>query len=183
MTKKLTLNAIQKDLASYDPYSSAHRELKAVLSYIINSDKQPRDNVELMERLGQELPAEVLFSRENMSGPTTLFRIFRDYLVHHGFTYRKHPDSNRIISGLIHCYLGDADNALALENYVKNSSHGTSERVTTIVEKKTEEQRGPRFKDDEVHDERRLVESISKRIDRDKKFSGKIGEDISQCHE
>ena len=36
------------------------------------SEEQPKDTVELTEKLGEELPVEVLFSREDLSGPPTM---------------------------------------------------------------------------------------------------------------
>ena len=85
MSRVLNLYAMQNDLRAYDPYSSSHGELKEVLSYIILNEEQTKDTVELMEQLGEELPVKVLLSRENLSGPPTLYRILRDYLVQHRF--------------------------------------------------------------------------------------------------
>ena len=51
------------------------------------NDEEPNDTVELMEQLGEEIPVEVLFSIENLSGRPTLYRILQDYLVHHRFEY------------------------------------------------------------------------------------------------
>ena len=94
-----SLEKIRSNLKDYAPISSAHGGIKAAMSVIIMADPQPSDEAAIRD-LRQDLPPSVLYSEEALSGPHTLYRILRDYLVVKGCQYKQHPKSNRITYGL-----------------------------------------------------------------------------------
>ena len=69
----------------------------------------------------------------------------------------------------MNCYLSEDDKQIALRNHGK-SSHGKSERKTTIVVKK-EEPRGKRYHEDSISDDHHLFTLLKKRIEREQKFT------------
>ena len=180
---KATLISVRKELEGYNPVSIAHQEFKAMLSSIINTDPQPADTIALLEDLREQLPADFAFSIENLSGPPKLYKILRDYLLVHNFAYRKHPDSNRIALGLIHSFLENEEQNLALENY-KARSNTSPPPTNNVIQQVQNHNERPKqddvIADRAIQDERRLANNLSSRTQKEDRFSGKIGEDIMQ---
>jgi len=90
---------IKSTLIDYNPISSAHNVIKSSMSVVILAQPQPSSE-DAIQDSRQDLPPEVLYSHEALSGPHTIHRILRDYLVSMGFQYRQHPKSNRVVYGL-----------------------------------------------------------------------------------
>lgn len=70
-TKMVTLNSLKSSLEAYKPVSIAHSEFKGLLDLFLFADPQPPDS-ECIKNSREYLPANVLFSVDNIRGPKTL---------------------------------------------------------------------------------------------------------------
>ena len=88
----------------------------------LSADPQPSSE-DLIPRLREDLPAEVLYDQENIRGPSTLNRILRDFLVLNGLEYSQREGSNRIVMRLpATLYESEADKNKAYEAVLISAS-------------------------------------------------------------
>jgi len=177
----LTLQQIQTMLSEYDPPSFPQKDIKATMALTIMKEPQWPDEV-AVQALREDISAEVLYSDEMLRGPTTLFRILRDYLRHYGLEYSQGPGSNRISNGLVNMFLVfDEDKQFAFGQLSKfhlranpsgESSH--SQPGQSHSSGATHESSGAEG------NERKLAQSLSSLFRREDRFSGKVGEDINE---
>lgn len=168
----VTLEVIRATLAGYRPSSSAQADVKAALATIISQDPQP-SNEECINTLRDDLPPEVLYSTELLKGPTTLFRILRDYLAVKGLTYSPHPRSNRIAYGLVDMFFTDVpDRIIANANLSANHSSSTSPSVNHSNQSSQPTSH--------LGMDSKIAHNIASRFKREERYSGKIGEDINE---
>lgn len=171
----VTLQSIQKTLSEYNPISTSDCQFKSVLALYVNADPQP-SNEECIQGLQDDLTVEMLFQEEVLRGPTTLFRLLRDYIVTKGFNYVPCPGSNRIIKGIANSFFDTSDKEYAfgclenLRNPIQVS--GSTSQVVSTPSRNNVNQNG--------EDERKIAHSIAQRFKRDERFTGKLGEDINE---
>ena len=94
-----SLVQIREQLQEYNPVRSSIKDVKAAISLIVCADSLPGDEDCVMQ-LRENLPPGTLYSQEMVNGPTTLYRLFRDYLGLKGCHFKQHPERNRISFGL-----------------------------------------------------------------------------------
>ena len=75
-----SVNSLRTQLTNYTPISPSQINVRATILMHLSADSQPSSEV-LITRLREDLPAQVLYDKENITGPSTLYRILRDYLV------------------------------------------------------------------------------------------------------
>lgn len=90
-----SLSAIQNQLAEFHPESIPSAEFKSVLSLYVNADRQ-RSAEDCIAGLQDVFSVEMLFQKELLQRPTTLYCILRDYFVLKEFIYKTAPGSNKI---------------------------------------------------------------------------------------
>lgn len=73
----MTLNALRNQLSQFHPVSTAITDFKSVLGLYINTEPQP-NNFESISGLKNVLTVKMPWRRELITGPGTLFCIFRD---------------------------------------------------------------------------------------------------------
>ena len=170
-----TLDNLRSQIVAYEPVSFAHKEFKAAVAAIMNSDPQP-SNEECIQRVREEIPVECMFSRMNLTGPTTIYRILRDYLVLNGFQYSAHPQtSHRAISmGIAHSLLEyDEDKNVAYQNWATRVGHPDNSHTTN-------NDGNHQGRNQNGMEERHIAHNLSNRFRKDDKFTGKLGEDIDE---
>ena len=168
----VTLEVIRATLYGYRPSSSGQADIKAALATFISQDPQ-LSNEECINTLRDDLPPEVLCPTEFLKGPTTLFRILRDYLTVKGLQYTPHPRSNRIAYGLVDMFFVDVpDRIIANASLSACHSSSTSPSVN----------HSNQFSQPTSHlsMDLKIAHSIASRFKREERYSGKIGEDINE---
>ena len=120
----VTLDVIRTTLNGYRPSSSSQADIKAALATVISQEPQPPDE-ECINTLRDDLPPEVLYSSELLKGPTTLFRILRDYFTVKGLQYTPHPRRNRIAYGLVDMFFVDVPDRI-IANANLSACHSSS---------------------------------------------------------
>ena len=128
-----TLNGIRDALNAYDPRSMIQYDVKATLGIHVLAEPQPESDV-CIGNLREDLPPEVLYSKEMLRGPTVLYRLIRDYLVVKGLTYTPHLTTNRISHGLVNMiYVDNSDRILANQGPITFSSCSTPYRISELL--------------------------------------------------
>lgn len=87
---------IHENLRLYSPVSDAAKKLHAVTPTFVNLESQP-ESEEGISCLQEDLPPSVLYCPELSNGPSTLYRLLKDYLALNGVPYNPHPSVRRII--------------------------------------------------------------------------------------
>ena len=186
-----SINSLRTQLTNYTPISPHQINVRATILMHLSADPQPPNEV-LITRLREDLPVEVLYDQENIRGPSTLYRILRDYLVLNGLEYSQHEGSNRIVMGLpATLYESEAEKMKAYEAV---SSCTTSASVAeTSVGAMAGSVRGAAISDlrnnghassassHQDNEMRRIAHSIALRFRSDDKFSGKLGKDLNEA--
>ena len=112
------IETITNELKTYKPISSVHHDIISVITLHITRARSDNIlNTELVERLREELPVEVLYSFEVLMGTTFIFRIICDFLRAEGVEYNRHPISWGLVKML---YSGTEDIDFAYERLVKH---------------------------------------------------------------
>ena len=158
----------------------------------LSADPQPPSEV-LITRLREDLPVEVLYDLEYIRGPSTLYRILRDYLVFNGLQCSQHEGSNRIVMGLpATLYDSEADKSKAYEAVascataasVAETSAGAMAGPVRGTANSELRSNGNASSASSHHDNetRRIAHSIALRLRSEDKFSGKLGEDLNEAN-
>lgn len=167
------MQAIRKSLAEFVPAGVASNNFKAVLQLFVNMEPQ-LPNEDCINGLQEDLTVEMLYCDEIIRGPTTLFRLLRDYLVLKGFRYRQHPDTNKLTYGLaVSFFTCEEDREYALQQLKSLRAHPGAAEPRANVEVPVVHNPAR-----EQENERRIAHNMSQRFKREEKFSGKLGEDI-----
>lgn len=169
----VTLEAIRANLEGYRPSSSAQADVKAALATIIVQDPQPPAE-DCIDALRDDLPPEVLYSKELLKGPTTLFRILRDYLTVKGLHYTAHARSNRIAYGLVDMFFTDIPDRI-VANANLSASHSASTSPSINNSNQSSQPQSSHLSLDS-----KIAHNIASRFKREERYSGKIGEDIKE---
>lgn len=103
-----SLKVIRSQLELFKPVATVQQEFKALLEVHINAEPQ-RPNAKTNKDLREDLSVDLHYSEENIKGGVVLFLLLRDYLVLKGFKYVPDPENNKIMFGLIKCFLSDED--------------------------------------------------------------------------
>ena len=168
-----SLVQIREQLQEYNPVRSAIKDVKAAIALIVCADPQPGDENCVMQ-LREDLPPGTLYSQEMVNGPTTLYRLLRDYLVLKGCHYQQHPESNRISFGLPGTlYDNQVDRDIALQALRNARSTITSNNQPEVVNNS---------RVTTMHEEpsTRVAHNMAVRFKGYEKFSGKMGEDLEE---
>jgi hypothetical protein len=168
-----SLATIQTQFASHDPATVEQTEIKAVLAVYINADPQYPDN-ECISGLREDFPPSLLYLGKAVLGATILHCLLCNYLQLKGLVYTQSTESTRITHGLITmlCELqSDCDTALTL---LRNAQPSTSDAVSTgsAVNNNT-----PAYSSEPST---KIAHSIATRFKADQKFTGKLGEDLTE---
>lgn len=76
----MTLNGLRNQLSDFHAASTEIAHLTSIMEQYINAEHK-QDNYESLASLKDDLSIEILFQRELLIGPSTVFRVFPDYLV------------------------------------------------------------------------------------------------------
>lgn len=162
-------------MKEYKLTCTASQELKAVLILFVDAQPQLSD-AEYVAGLREHLTTETLLNPEILIGPSTLYRILRDYLLRKGFGYVSHPSSSRIYKGLANCFLEDEDGktyAFSIVDNLRNDTP-TPSGQTCVITQMTDTSRN------DNDSERKLAHSLSQRFKKEERFTGKLGENIEE---
>lgn len=181
----MTLTKIRADLSAFNPHSNALKDFKATLELHINKEPQP-SNEECLSNLQDDFTVDMLYSSEVLSGPTTLFRILRDYLILLGEAYIKHPEHPNLFYGIANSFLSEEDKSHAIQilhaQRQSKSSNNVSEANSTNTTPKTDVV--IRDERNDVDNERKVAYNISQKYkSKEDKYSAKIGEDLEELFE
>lgn len=177
MVQPASIQTLKATLNSFEPATVAGKELKSVLSLYLNMEPQlPKEDV--ISGLQEALPVETLFNFDVISGPTILFKVLRDYMLHQEHTYIPYPHRRELSYGIANSFFEnpeDRDYALACLNHLRkpvldNVSHSPNQSVTTSHPNDRSEENA-----------RKLAHSIAQRFKMNEdRFNGKAGEDIEE---
>ena len=168
----MSLERIRSVLASFKPATIKSQDLKAALETNICIDPQPT-NEEALENLQEDITVDTLYNEEILSGPTTLFRVLRDYLVHIGIPYKQHPKKNLLSLGIALTFFYGEEQEYALKMAMPQKQQTVNApspiHTTQATEFITTE---PRKEDSE----RKAAVSVSQQYKNNKdRFKGKLG--------
>lgn len=104
----MTLSALRSQLSAFHPVSTALADFKSFLELYINAEPQT-DNSESVQGLKDGLTVEMLYQRELLTGPNTLFRILRDNFVLKGCQYVPCSRTRRLIEGAINSFFANEE--------------------------------------------------------------------------
>jgi hypothetical protein len=143
------------------------------LAVYLNADPQMSD-AECIAGLREDLPPSLLYSWKSTGGTTILHRLIRNYLQIKGAVYTQSTESNRITFGLVPMIYDsqiDQDAASTLlrsftQSISDNASTGTGGGSMNI----------PRSSEPVS----RIAHSMATRFKTDQKFTGKLGEDLTE---
>ena len=98
-----TLETLVKQLESYNPELTKAKDIKSTLLGLMKEDPQP-EKEECLQRIREELPVETVMDRDILSGPATIYRILRDYIVLNDHEYEKDPTDMKVSAGLAYSF-------------------------------------------------------------------------------
>jgi hypothetical protein len=168
-----SLASIKTQFTAYDPATVEKTEIKAVLAVYFNADPQIPDD-ECSSGLREDLSPSLLYSGKAVSGATILHRLLRNYLQLQGMVYTKSTESTRIIYGLVTVLYeseSDCDTALGL---LRSAQLSTSDAVSarSAVNNATHAYSS--------EPSRKTAHSIATRFKAEQKFTGKLGDDLTE---
>lgn len=115
----LAINSLKNDLLLFDPDTSIHKDIRAVLKVAIYATPELSKDESLIQ-LREELPPDVLYAEEHLEGFMTNFRILKDFLIYKGYKYTKYPGESQISWGLFSLLYDDqVDTERALRNLLE----------------------------------------------------------------
>lgn len=175
----MSLDHTRNILNSFLPGSVKSQDLKAALVTTICAEPQP-SNEEALEYLQEDLPVETLYNEELLKGPTTLFRVLRDYLVHIGVPYHPYPRNNRLAFGIANTFFSGEDQEKAFQILMPTRSQNT-DTPTQPNNQRTQTTEFITTTNNKEDSERKAAVSVSQQYKNNKdRFKGKLGEDIHQ---
>lgn len=121
----------------------------------------------------------MLYSKESLPGPTTLYYNLRDYLAPIDFHFEKTPDSNRLLKRFAHCFFTEKEGkqyAIFCQNNLcqPNFNNNTASTNTNAQPINATEQRPNYF------DGKEAAPNISQQFKNEKFFIGKMDEIINK---
>ncbi len=177
-----TLSKLVQDLEALDPSLTKAKDVKSTLLSILKDDPQPSPD-ECITRVREELPVETLYDPDLLSGPATLFRILRDYLIIKEFVYQRDPSDVKIYMGLLFSFYNTPEE----QNYARGVIRMLRRPILAEPANETSEPGSPGTKYHFItdhsrreDDERKTAHNMALRFKSDDKFSGKTGETIEE---
>ena len=76
----VSLALIRSQLGAFHPAGNEQKSIKALLTVYIFAEPQLSNQI-CVAGLQEDLPPNVLYSKEVLAGPHLLYRLLRDYLV------------------------------------------------------------------------------------------------------
>ena len=186
-----SINSLRTQLTNDTSISPFQINVRATILMHLATDPQPENEV-LITHLREDLPVEVLYDQEIIRGPSTLYRVLRDYLVFNGLQYAQHEGSNRIVMGLLGIlYESEADKKKAYDAVMNCPTSASVAETSAGAMASTvrgaanpELRNGGNISHASSHldtEMRRIAHHIAQRFKSDEKFSGKLGEDLNEA--
>lgn len=141
-----------------------------MLEVYVKAEHQ-RSNDEIISDIMQDLSAQLLYCEESIKRPITIFRLLRDYLILKGFGYIYDKEKQRVMYGLVNCFLdAEVDRAYVWQKSATIKTPvtiGSSVEVVIIC--------APNDNRDT-----NVGQNMAKRSEKYDKISGNLGEDINE---
>ena len=174
----LSMTQIRIQLNNFNSVVPVVQDVKSAMNILISEEPQPSD-ADCIQQLRDDLPPNTLFCSEMLSGPTTLFRLLRDYLILKGLTYSPHPGTSRLSHGIVNMLYDDENDVglsfQYLQQYKSVKSPDTSSDISN-----DNSQRIPTSPGSQLEPSTRVAHNMAVRFKGYQRFSGKLGEDLAE---
>ena len=157
--------------------------MKEAWDFYVNMDPQ-MSNEECIKCLRKYFPPNVLYNPDALRGPHLFHRIFRDFIVLKGITYRQGTLSNRTVHGVPGSFYDTAENkdqAINFISYITNVTHQVRTEGGQVSPQSTPSSNTT------IHErhnasivESKMSHNVATHIKSDDKFSGKLDENLKE---
>lgn len=171
-TVRYEMKTLQTSLNGYHPATQATDDFKAVLHLSVNKEpnKEMRPVLKDYKKTCSKTPL-LLYCDELIRGRTVLYRVLRDYLVLKHFHHERHPTTNKIMFGLVHCFLSEKDLEYAFKRLSNLRESGDSPQVINFLSGNPQNIAGR-----SLDNQKKLLTICLNDSWKDERFSGKLVE-------